>query len=430
LNEIRFDPFSEEHRNHPYPAYAELRRSAPVVRVEKNGAYAVARYADVAHVLRHPELFSSGAMMSAMSTVFTGGGAELSSAEAAELAGLARSMPIPPDQLARARMLIGSDPPVHGPLRNLVNRGFTPRRIAALEPRVRAIARGLLDGLEGKHELDLVGEFNVPLPVTVIAELLGVEPERRHDFKRWSDFAVAGATGGAGSLRPVAVLRSLAELNGYVLGVVEQRRRRPGDDLISTLIRAEEGEAALTPVDVAMFVVLLLVAGNETTTNLLGNALLALMAHPDELARARRDRRRIRALVEEVLRFDGPIQFLFRQARQQVELAGVTIPAGALVMPLLGSANRDESQFCDAERFDVSRDTQGHLAFGLGIHFCLGASLARLEARVALEELLARYEGFELAEPRVEYVDSYLVRGPKRLALCVTPARAGGARSA
>jgi cytochrome P450 len=168
-----------------------------------------------------------------------------------------------------------------------------------------------------------------------------------------------------------------------------------------------------------MFVSVLLVAGNETTTNLLGNTLLALLAHPDELARVRRDPDRIPAVVEEGLRYDGPIQFLFRQARQDVELAGVKIPAGAYVLPLLGSANRDDAQFPHADRFDPSRNTQGHLAFGLGIHFCLGASLARLEARVALEELLPRFPAFERTEPQVQYVDSYLVRGPKKLPLRV-----------
>jgi cytochrome P450 len=234
---------------------------------------------------------------------------------------------------------------------------------------------------------------------------------------------VAGATGGAGALGPVHVLEGLSELSHYILGVVERRRSDPQDDLVSTLIRAEDGETALTPGEIVMFTLLLLVAGNETTTNLLGNGLLALLAHPEELARVRRDPRRIPALVEEVLRYDGPIQFLFRQATQDVELSGVTIPAGALVLPLLGSANRDEAQFADADRFDVSRNSQGHLAFGLGIHFCLGASLARLEARIALEELLSRFDGFELLEPRVQYVDSYLVRGPKRLSVRALPAR-------
>jgi len=423
---ISFDPFSDAQRDDPYPAYAALRRHAPVMQLERkdrglgSGAYVVARYADVSYVLRHPELFSSSAMQTALSSIATGfAGAGLPPEEAARAVELLKTMPIPIADLLGARSLIASDPPKHGPMRSLVNRGFTPRRMVQLETRIRAIAREALELLDGKPDFDIVSEFFVPLPVTVIAELLGVEPERSADFKRWSDVAVAGATGGAGAIGPAQVLQGLSELARYIMGVVEQRRRDPKDDLISTLIRAEDGEAGLTPVEVVMFTLLLLVAGNETTTNLLGNTLIALLDHPDELARVRRDPARIPALLEEALRFDGPIQFLFREAMQDVELAGVTIPAGATVIPLLGSANRDDAQFADAHRFDVSRNTQGHLAFGLGIHFCLGASLARLEARIALEELLPRFAAFERREQRVEYVDSYLVRGPKRLPLRV-----------
>jgi cytochrome P450 len=419
-----FDPFSEAQHEDPYPAYAELRRHSPVVKVERTGAYAVARYADVAYVLRHPELFSSRTMMTAMTNTIGSGfaGISLTPAETARIAELVSKMPIPLGEGMRGRSLIGADPPVHGPMRNLVNRGFTPRKISEIETRVRAIARDALAKLDGKPDFDIVAELFMPLPVTVISELLGVEPERSADFKRWSDCAVAAGTGGAGNLGPVKVLEGMSELTAYLIDIVERRRANPGNDLISALIRAEEGETALTPVEVVMFTLLLLVAGNETTTNLLGNTLLALMEHPDELARVRRDPRRIPALVEEGLRYDGPIQYLFREANVAVELSGVKIPAGSMVIPLLGSANRDEAQFPDADCFDVSRNTQGHLAFGLGIHFCLGASLARLEARVALEELLPRFERFERREPRVQYVDSYLVRGPKRLPVRAAPA--------
>ncbi|HXK26523.1 MAG TPA: cytochrome P450 [Myxococcota bacterium] len=420
MTAISFDLFHEAQRQDPYPAYAELRRHSPVTQLV-NGSFALARYADVSHVLRHPELFSSTAMLSATSGGLASalGNAARDPSEAARIAELLKSLPITLAEQLSSRSLIAVDPPVHGPMRSLVNRGFTPRRIADLETRVRAIARAALADLDGKPDFDMVSQFFVPLPVTVIAELLGVEAERSSDFKRWSDCAVAVAGGGAGALGPVQILEGMAGLSRYIIGIVEQRRRRPGNDLISLLIRAEDGAAALTPVEVVMFTLLLLVAGNETTTNLLGNALLALMAHPDELARVRRDPSRIPALVEEALRYDSPIQFLFREAREDVELGGVKIPAGATVMPLLGSANRDEAQFPNADRFDPSRNTQGHLAFGLGIHFCLGASLARLEARIALEELLPRFSAYERTDPRVQYVDSYIVRGPKRLPMRV-----------
>ena len=427
MTAIPFDPFSDAQRENPYPTYAELRRHSPVSRVEQMGAYAVARYDDVSYVLRHPELFSSRAMQTAMGSPLFGGGAASSppsSAEADRLARALAAMPVPIGEWMGTRSLIASDPPEHGQMRNLVNRGFTPRRITELEKRVRAIARKTLGAFEDKADFDLVSELFTPLPVTVIAELLGVEAERAADFKHWSDCVVTGSTGAAGKVGPAVMLEGIAGLLGYILEIAERRRAQPRNDLIGALIRGEDGEAALTPLDVANFGLLLLLAGNETTTNLLGNALIALLAHPDELARVRRDPSRIPALVEETLRYDSPIQFIFRQATQDVEIAGVRIPSGSVVMPLLGSANRDEAQFPDPDRFDVERDTQGHVAFGLGVHFCLGASLARLEARIALEELLVRYAGFEHCAPRVHYVDSYVVRGPKRL-----PVRAVEAQS-
>jgi cytochrome P450 len=418
---IHFDPFEAEHRDDPYPAYARLRSESPVHRIEKRNAFAVSRYDDVAFVLRRVELFSSSAMMRVLQSGFSTGvsplGTGLKPDEAMRLAEMIRTLPINPMAAMTARSLIASDPPVHGPMRSLVNRGFTPRKIAALEPRVRAIAREALDAVEEKGEIELIHDFAIPLPVRVIAELLGVEPERADDFKRWSDTSVASSTGAAVGYTPEMLLRSFSELSTYMIGVIEERRRAPKDDLITTLTRAESGETALTPTEVVMFTLLLLVAGNETTTNLLGNTMLALLANPDQLALVQREPARIPALVEEALRYDGPIQFLVREALQDTEIGGTKIPKGAVVMPLLGSANRDEKQFPNGERFDVTRAPQGHLGFGFGNHFCLGASLARLETRVALEELLARFSRFERLEDRVEYIDSFLIRGLRRLRL-------------
>jgi cytochrome P450 len=314
-------------------------------------------------------------------------------------------------------MLIASDPPVHGPMRSLVNRGFTPRRIAALEPRVREIARAALAAVEDKGELDLVQDYAIPLPVQVIAELLGVEPGRYEDFKRWSDVIIEASTGSATGVKPETMLGVFGELNEYVVSVIEARRAQPREDLISTLIRAEAGETAITPIELMMFTLLLLVAGNETTTNLLGNAMLALLEHPDQLARVQREPARIPALVEEALRFDSPVQALLRRATSDLDVAGAQIPQGATVLLLLGSANRDAEAFPDPDRFDVGRNPQGHLSFGVGIHFCLGASLARLEARVALEELLARFARLERTSAQVEHIDSFLLRGLHRLPL-------------
>jgi cytochrome P450 len=263
-----------------------------------------------------------------------------------------------------------------------------------------------------------VHELAVPLPVTVIAEMLGVEAERMHDFKRWSDAFIEGATG-AGRATPFApkFVDAVIELLIFMRAAIARARREPGDDLISTLIAQAPGGSALSDVELLMFVQLLLVAGNETTTNLIGNAVQALLDHPDQLERVAGDSSLVPALVEEALRFDGPIQMVFRTATAETELAGVRIAKGATVALLLGSANRDERRFPDPDVFDVAREPRGHLAFGFGEHFCLGAALARLEANVALAALLPLLASRRRADGERELIDSFLVRGPKRLLL-------------
>jgi cytochrome P450 len=294
-----------------------------------------------------------------------------------------------------------------------VNRGFTPRRIAALEPRIREITRRALDRID-PGGFDLVRDLAVPLPVTVIAELLGVDPERMEDFKRWSDAIVTAISGTTPESRE-RVRGQRGQFRRYFKEVIERRRREPRDDLVSVLIRAEEDLGALTPVQILGFTVLLLVAGNETTTNLLGNTMQALLRHPDQLKKVIADPALMGGLVEEGLRYDSPVQALVRSPTRDVKLRGVEIAKGSTVLVLFASANRDERQFADPDRFDVTRESRGHVAFGFGIHYCLGAALARLEARVAFEELLSRFRCFELLDERAERLDSFLIRGPKSL---------------
>jgi len=420
---VSYDPFSIEMRADPYPHYAALRAHDPVYRLEGPGFYLVSRYEDVLHVLKHPELFSSRAMQRMMVAGLGVGisqmdpGRDLDPKALEVLGALAPALGFDPRAMLTTPSVIASDPPKHERLRSIVNRGFTPRRIAALEARVRAIAREALDRMLARKSFDLVAEFSVPLPVRVIAELLGVEPERFADFKRWSDTLVSGTTGSASGTQPAELLVAFREFNAYFMEAIEHRRRDPKDDLISTLVAAEGGEAALSPMETLMFTVLLLAAGNETTTNLIGNTLLALLPRPEQLARVRADDSLVPRLVEEGLRFDAPVQMLFRETTRDLELAGTAIPEGAAVMPIFGSANRDAANFPEPDRFDIDRDTRGHLAFGFGIHFCLGASLARLEARVAFEELFARVSRLHRLEPETEYVDSFLLRGPRSLRL-------------
>jgi cytochrome P450 len=260
----------------------------------------------------------------------------------------------------------------------------------------------------------------VPLPLIVIAEMLGVESERRDDFKRWTTSIVSLASGTA-KADPVrsGVFRELAELFAYLKKTVRARKLEPRDDLISVLIDPAHGEV-LGDFDAIMFVILLLVAGSETTTNLIGNATRSLLDRPKLLARVADDPSLVPAVVEETLRFDPPIQLAFRNTTRGVEVGGRFLERGAIIVPILASANRDESQFENADQFDIDRDSRGHLAFGHGIHFCLGSSLARLEARVALEGLVPHLVGAKAAGGPDRFVDSFLVRG--RTQLRVEPA--------
>jgi len=419
MTEIHYEPLSPEVSRDPYPFYEQMRREAPVHRIPSSGFYAVSRYADVMRVLKDPEVFSSSAMRLMMMSAMTGGIQNMPldlDQIRSEREKVAEQLSFDPGMFLSAQSVISADPPHHGKMRSIVNRGFSPRRIAALEPRVREIARELIGPMltSESGSFDLVRDYSIPLPVQVIAELIGVESEKRADFKRWSDTVISAASGsGAG---PQEMLVTFAEFTAYFEEVIERRRKEPADDLISILIAAEQGDT-LTAVEVIMFAVLLLVAGNETTTNLIGNGMLALLDHPDQLEKLQADPSMIPAFVEEALRYDSPVQVLFRQAKVDIEVAGTQIAKGSILLPIFASANRDDAQFPDASRFDITRNPQGHVAFGFGIHFCLGASLARLEARVAFEELLRSVTRLERTEAETEYIDSFLLRGPKALSL-------------
>jgi cytochrome P450 len=381
---------SEEFRRDPYPVYAALREHDPVHHAPM-GFWAVTRYDDVVRVLKDTATFSSKAM---------------------GVATMNNGRPV--------RSIINTDPPEHTQIRNLINRAFTPRMVEALEPRIREITRDLLDrALRSGGTVDLVGALAVPLPVTIIAEILGVDADRREDFKRWSDAVVIDSQLAADGPRLQA---DRAEFWEYVAGALEDRRADPRDDLLSAVLKAEDHEVKLLAEEIVAFAMLLIIAGNETTTNLIGNAMLALLQHPEQMARVRADATLIPNMVEEALRYDSPVQVLFRQTTAAARIGETEVPAGAVVTPVFASANRDERRFPDAGRFDVTRNTQGHVAFGLGPHFCLGAPLARLEARVAFEELFARTREIVLVEQEIVRVKSLLLRGLRRLDLEIEPA--------
>ncbi|MGH7962204.1 MAG: cytochrome P450, partial [Candidatus Binatia bacterium] len=320
-----------------------------------------------------------------------------------------------------APAMISMDPPSHTRLRKLVNRAFTPRRVASLETHLRAVTQQLLEPMGTGGTCDLVRDLAVPLPVIAIAELLGVPPERRHDFRRWTDAIVRAANGAAVTEEERPEIRQLfVEFRAYFQAAITAYRQTPSDNLLSDLVRAEEEQQTLTGEEILSLAVLLLLGGSETTTNLIGSAVLALLDHPQMLATVRANPALTPNVLEETLRYEAPIQWFPRQAMQEVHIAGTTVPAGTMLMALYGSANHDEGKFPDPERFDILRNPEGHLTFGFGIHFCLGAQLARLEARVALEGLLRRFPHLARTGERITRVESIIARGPKTLPLTVS----------
>ena len=297
--------------------------------------------------------------------------------------------------------MLGSDGTVHTRLRGLVNKAFTPRIVSRLEPRLRELARELVDDALAKPEVDLIQALTYPLPVTAIAEIIGIPIEDRARFKVWSDRLVSniglGFLGGLDVERVRQGRELRGEMHAYLIPLAEQRRRQPREDLMTGLVQAEHEGSRLSHDEMLQMLILLLVAGNETTTTLIGNAVLALLAHPEHERRARADRSRVPPLIEETLRWASPVQFAPRRALRPAVLHGVEIATDDIVLCWIGSANRDEEVFERASLFDPSRERAPHLAFGFGPHYCLGANLARLEASIALETLLARTRSIEAA---------------------------------
>jgi cytochrome P450 len=310
--------------------------------------------------------------------------------------------------------LLHLDPPDHTRLRRLVSSAFTRRRVEELAPRVQQVTDALLDDLadaatSGPGAVDLVAGFAYPLPITVICELLGVPEQGRDAFRRWSRAIVGGPT-----TTPQDWVTAATAMTGYVRELLAGARARPADDLLTALVAARDGDDRLTEDELTSMVFLLLVAGHETTVGLIGNAVHALLTHPDQLAELRTRPERISGAVEELLRFDGPVQVAtYRWTTAPVEIGGTVIPAGELVVPGLLAANRDPGRTPDPDVLDLGRPPAQHLAFGLGAHHCLGAPLARLEGRIALGSLLARFPALRLAVPadRLRWRPGVLMHG-------------------
>ncbi|WP_437675771.1 cytochrome P450 [Sorangium sp. So ce131] len=387
------DLLSDDARRDPYPVYDRLRRSTPVLHDPRADLWMIFDYEGVKRSLHDHDAFSSS------------------------MAPAGRPAP---------EWFIFFDPPRHTRLRALILRAFTPGVVAGLEPRVRQLSRELLDQAAPRGEMDLCADFSAPLPMMVIAEMIGVPVEDRPRFLRWSDVILKLSytlSGGEAAERASQEFMAVtAEMREYVAGLSAARRAAPKDDLLTRLVEAEVDGERLTEAEILGFLQLLLVAGSETTTNLINNAILSLLEDPAQLARVLAAPELLPAAIEEVLRYRSPVQWMFRATRRSVQLHGQVIPAGKLVLPVIGSANRDPQQFRDPGRFDIGRDPNPHIAFGHGIHFCLGAPLSRLEARIALSDLLSRARGLRLAtdapwEPR----KALHVHGPARLPIRFEP---------
>lgn len=369
----------------PFPAYKELRAVSPVCWNDVTKFWALLKYEDVRFVSTNPALFSS-------------------------MHGI--SIPDPKiENPVQEGNLIFTDPPRHRQLRKLINSGFTRRQVAMLEPRIRQIVRGIVDTVEPGTTHEFAEEIAAPLPTRMIAELLGAPPDDWEQFRAWSD----AATGNADPDIELDVFVAMGQLYEYFQKLIGERRNEPRGDMLSALINAEIDGERLTDDDLLNFSFLLLVAGNETTRNLIALGTLALIAHPDQHAKLVDDPALIPSAVEEMLRFTSPVTHMARTATADIEIRGKHIHAGDTLVMLYGSANRDEDIFGDdAEEFDVTRSPNPHIAFGCGEHSCLGAQLARLEARLLFEELLRRYPKIELVG-EVARMRATMVPGVKRM---------------
>ena len=391
---VAYNPLSDRMAQDPYPVYAALRARDPVHRSRLINAWMFSRHADVDAILRDYRHFGNDPRDGTLSP-------------------RQRAMLPPADEFT----MLFLDPPDHTRLRALVNKAFTPKTVNALEPHIRSILATLLDDIEDPGAFDLMQAVAQPLPVIVIAEMLGVPPEDRPQFKVWSAQRARLLEPTIGRREREAGAAASRAFDAYFRSIVEARRAEPRDDILSALVQAEDEGERLTERETLNMLRLLLIAGNETTANLIGNGTLALLRNPEQLRRLRDDPGLIPAAVEELIRFDSPVQTDFRRVLADCEVNGFPVRKRDNIVVLLGAANRDPEMFENPDRLDVGRDQRSHLSFGRGIHHCLGAPLARLEGRIVLEMLLERFSEIGLLTDRPRFHRTIVLRGLESLPL-------------
>jgi cytochrome P450 len=389
--------FGPEMLADPYPTYRRLRQADPVYWRPDLGCWLLSRYDDVAAVFHDPRC---------------------SSAKVADMEARAGDPALHPLFATFARFLAYTDPPQHTRIRGLVAKAFTPQVVEAMRGYVETVVNGLLDRVAGPGRMDVIRDLADPLPSLVIGEILGIPPDERERFKRLVENEHQAFKSVSARITPKdyrLARDSVMEVDRLFRALVAERRRAPGHDLLSLLLAASEGGDRLREDELVASAIFLLVAGNDAATNLIGNAVLALLQHPDELRRLRDDPSLVPAALEESMRFNGAVQFLTRVAHEDLEVGGQVIRRGQVIYLLLGAANRDPAHFPDPDRFDVTRAPDKHVAFGMGGHYCLGAPLARLQGQVALRALLDRLPGLRLAGGTPRYRDNFMLRGLQAL---------------
>ncbi len=395
---MEFDPFSDDYFVDPYPIYRHLRDEAPVYHNEALGFFALSRFRDVLDAaIDHASYTSARGVMIQES---------------------------PPEMVEAVPMMIMMDPPRQTRLRKLISKVFTPKAIGELEPRIRELARKLLDPLAERGSCDILEDFAAVLPIEVISEMLGVPEADRVQVREWSDVVLTREEGNPEI--PAAAHQAMAASLGYFKELIDERKKRPRDDMISHFIAVEMaaeagGTTRLSDAEILGFTALISTAGNETVTKLLGNAMVLLHRNPEQRAKLVADPQRIPGAVEESLRYWPPSQIQGRSSTRDVELHGRTIPAGSRVLLLTGAACRDEREFASADDFDIERPIPIQLALGHGAHKCLGAALARLESRVSLEEIFARFPDYVVDEERTKRVHMSNVAGYASVPICYPP---------